>query len=379
MAPSFGGPSGSAPATSSPSVASTFPLRQAELKLAVMVLEVVPAFLPADSLEIWKNATESAITNEAIRVLGSDQVGSVDVQVEVRSQNTQAVPKARQAGTPGILTIEYDVNFAVHTIVDELDTRRYVGAAFDSAEDQQVFIDELKSSGDPNFAALTSIRSELDSSTAIVVIPAASMEEQEIPRDPENKDDGDDDEGIHIGVVVGAVVGAISGITLAALLFYARDKRQRGQGSTTRLDAVAGLDFFSVESMSHAATPMDPTRRPEIELRVDEEVSTLGDPLPENTPAADTSLDDTTANPSLPYDYKVACRELYSLQEGDSQANYSDVSSNIEEGDDVGDLSTLDDTLDYQYNPSPLRSPEQVTGAKTSEELSFSAVSSNAT
>ncbi|CAB9516733.1 expressed unknown protein [Seminavis robusta] len=156
-------------------------------------------------------------------------------------------------------------------------------------------------------------------------------------------------------------------------------KRQRGQGSTTRLDAVAGLDFFSVESMSHAATPMDPTRRPEIELRVDEEVSTLGDPLPENTPAADTSLDDTTANPSLPYDYKVACRELYSCKKATLKPTIR-MSVRISRKETTwADLSTLDDTLDYQYNPSPLRSPEQVTGAKTSEELSFSAVSSNAT
>lgn len=308
-----------------------------------MILEGV-SLLPSQSLAIWSDTTEATIADEVARIL-INQVESIDVTVTATSQvfepNRRRLQTDNNITLPGNLTIQYDVGFAIRSIVDGLDPKRYVGAAFDSEEDKDTYIDELQSSGDENFDTLVSVRTELVDAT--VVVPSA---EREI----------DPDDGVSTGVLVGSIAAGVAGAALLAFLFFVFGRRREDSEDEGQ---VAGLDFFSVGTPGMV---VDPSRR-----AYDPEISTLGDPItPEETMGMniqptrqDMSVDETT-DLSLPYDYKkeLVTNARQSLDEGTkdgvgSAISYSDVSSNIIEAQQKGEMGTLDEeTLDYQYSPN---------------------------
>jgi hypothetical protein len=351
------------------------PVREAELKSARMILDPL-SLLPARSLAIWANETEVAIYEEVLRALSTKADGVVII-VTVLSQIRDATPSPRSLQTSdqntsstippgGNLTIEFNVEFSVQTDVEELDPRLYVRGAFDSAENQAIYINRLQSSGDPRFEDLRSIQTELENTT--VVIPPITDE-------PTNTDGG----GVNAGAIVGVVLGVLAAVGLLVMLVVSnRPQRSASQGSFPSGQA-AGLDFFSATGGTTQQGEFDPTRRQEITLRNDDEISTLEDPFP---PAAiprpvGSSLDETT---SLAYDYKSVSRAMYSLEEGGSklaasQVEYSEVSSNIEE--DQGDIATLDETIDYHFSSPTLPGPEKTSpgNSKQTDELSLSAFS----
>ena len=271
---------------------------------------------------------------EVIRILKPE---SVEVAVTMISQNPISSPRSLQEETTGNttslasnLTIQYDVNFFVRAVVGELDPRRYVGSAFDSRVDRDAFVEALKASGDDNFKNLISMESILEDTTVVVSQERAAAA---------------DDDGFGIGVIIAVAGAAVAGASLIGLgVYMVRHRQTQSQAAS---DQVAGLDFFSVDS-DRLAGMVDITGRP------DNEVSTLGDPIPQGalSPPMDISLDDT-AGQSLPYDYKVASRALYAVDEagGDggspNASRYSEVSSNVD--DAVGDIGTLDDPMDNQY------------------------------
>ena len=321
-----------------PSAAPDLLVQEADLQAAKMILTGVNV-LPPDSLGIWADVTREAIKAEVVRILKPE---SVEVQITVISQNPQS-SSARllqvddnNSTVTGNLEIQYDVNFLIQSFLEELDPRRYVGGAFDSQRDRDAFVDALVASGDENFAELTSIQSILEDTTVII---------QELERDTPGNDDA-----LDIGVIIASVGAAVAGASLVGMGFYMMRQRQNPQQSRTGSGNVAGLDFFSVDS-DELRGMVDTTARPDN----DNDVSTLGDPIPQGalSPPMDVSLDDTGA-PSLPYDYQVASRGLYAVDEGEgaspnvSQQAYSDLGSNIEDGD----LGTLEDTMDNQYLPN---------------------------
>ena len=336
--------------------------------------------LPTKSLAIWANETEVSIGEEVVRVLNG-QVGAVEITVTILSQTPQVSPRSLQAleqnasdtnsstRTAGNLSITFDVAFAVRTVVETLDPKRYVGAAFDTPENQLVYIDRLHSSGDPSFSNLLAVSTDLENTT--VVVPP-------IIQEPTGEENGGG--GVNAGVIAGAVVGGLAAFCLMAVLVYSN--RQQRSASEVSSGPVAGMDFFSVTVDTSAPHgEFDPTRRQEITLANIDEISTLEDPqFPQDAipRPVNSSIDETT---SLAYDYKPASRALNSLEErgshAPSQVDFSEEGSNIE--DEQGELATLDETLDYHYINPTLPGPEKSpTYSKQTEEMSFSAFSSRA-
>lgn len=313
-------------------------VQEADLQAASMILTGVNV-LPTDSLGIWADTTREAITAEVVRILKPE---AVEVQVTVVSQYPQSSSVRRMqviddnSTAAGNLEIQYDVNFLIQSVVQELDPRRYVGGAFDSEADEDAFVDALVSSEDENFADLTAMQSILEDTTVVI---------QELERDTNGNGDA-----LGIGIIIASVGAGVAGVSLIGMGIYMMRQRQDPQQSRTGSGNVAGLDFFSVDS-EELRGMVDTTARPDN----DNDVSTLGDPIPQGalSPPMDVSLDDTGA-PSLPYDYQVASRGLYAVDEGEggsqnvSQQAYSDLGSNIEDGE----LGTLEDTMDNQYLPN---------------------------
>jgi len=317
-----------------------------------MVHQVL-SILPSDSLDIWISTTANRIRDETVRILNG-QLESIDVQVAVEKQNPRSSPSRSlqeqellQNGTStdsSILSILFNVRFSVQALVDVLDTERYVGAAFDSAEDRQAFIEDLQSSGDPNFDDLTYVKLELEDSS-MVTYPSES---QVPPKEENNNDDN------KIGIIIASVAAAAAGLSVMALLAYLWTRSQngdRGSSSGGRQSSGQnerfGSNIFSVNTEG-IQRMLDPT------LRQQDDISTLGDPIPQgvNFGHFDASVDNTGI-PTLPYDYQAATRPLFSVDETGSRGEYSQVSSNIIPAD-RGDFATLDETMNYKDVTAPV-------------------------
>ena len=218
--------------------------------------------------------------------------------------------------------------------MEQLDPRRYVGGAFDSERDRENFVNDLIASGDENFADFTSMTSILDDTTVVV---------SELERETNSSNT----DALGIGVIIASVGAGVAGASLIGMVIYMMRQRRNPHESQSGSGNVAGLDFFSVDS-EQLRGMVDTTARPDN----DGDVSTLGDPIPQG--ALSPPMDEDTAGPTLPYDYQVAARGLFSVHEveGDSQhvsqPAYSDLGSNIE----AGDIGTLEDTMDQQYLPN---------------------------
>lgn len=308
-----------------------------------MVLQGV-AQVSSRSALVWQEATEMAFKEEVVAVL-NNQVESADVKVTIISQNPQqftaqsavasrsrppgrVLQKSQDQGVQGSpsptivytgLSIIFDVKFFIRSVIEDHNTRRYVGAALDSPGDQAKYIFQLTSSGEEPFENLSSIQVILPSE--VKVNTAGQV--------------GHDTETLATGITVGLVIASIAGvalITVAIFMLTSRetfapgpsDEQQPSQNLAAYEDASGKFSFNVVERPEEGA-----------------EVSTLGDPIPQGATAGhmDHSVAEETV--SLPYDYKVS-HALPSLVDSASYS-FSELSSNI------GDVPTDDDTLNAQY------------------------------
>ena len=304
--------------SASPSEPPEYILREPELNSVQMILEGV-SLLSSRSQTVWSEATETAIQDEVTTIL-NNQVESVDVEVTINSQNPRRrLQGASIADSPSTvissnLTIVFDVKFFIRAVIEDHNVRRYVGASLDTAGDQDIFILQLKSSGETAFQNLTSVR---------LILP---------PLGDENaiRTDGDS-ESLSTGVTVGITTVSIAGIALIGMGLFMWMRRTPAQSQSSSEQVVKNLREFEADGVM-----VDVLGKPDMD------VSTLGDPIPQGVPAAPAdSLDEET--PSLPYDYKVASHTLPSLLDESASYSFSEVSSNIV------DVQTDDDTLDAQY------------------------------
>ncbi|CAB9517065.1 Intercellular signal essential for a variety of patterning events during development (By similarity) [Seminavis robusta] len=300
-----------------------FTLREPELKSVQMIL-IGASLLPSRSQLVWAETTETAIREEVIDVL-NNQVESVDVRVEIVSQNPQQSTsrflQEPALDTPGTissnLTIIFDVEFYIRAVIEDHNVRRYVGAALDGAGDQSVFIQQLKSSGEAAFQDLTTVRLVLPPDKTGV---SSSLTE-------------DDRETLGTGMAVGIAAVSIASIALLIVGVYMWAKRRPDYSHSSSSDQR--LNNLNDDDVSDLA--FDIVDKPDVD------VSTLGDPIPQGISASPTDVSIAEETTSLPYDYKVASHALPSLDESGS-FSYSDVGSN------VMSVQTDDDTLDAQYN-----------------------------
>jgi PDZ domain len=303
-----------------------------------MILYGVP-MLTSRSQSVWKTATETAIRDEVISIL-NNQVESVAVEVDIVSQSPEqlgaststAVSRTRRppdrllqlvlknvsSSTTVIssdLSIVFDVKFFIRAVIEDHNVRRYVGATLDTPGDQNVFMLQLKASGEAAFEDLTAIR--------LVLPPADSSVSGMLV--------GGGPDTLATGMTVGIAVVSVAGTALIVVGVYMWAKRRPDQSQSSSEQMIENMSDYEKD------IAFEVTEKPDVE------VSTLGDPIPQGLAAAPmdpASIAEETT--SLPYDYKVAAHALPSLDESGSYS-FSEISSNIL------DLQTDDDTLDAQY------------------------------
>lgn len=306
-----------------PSESPDYILREPELKSVQMVLTGV-SLLSSRSQRVWTEATATAIEGEVTSFLNK-QLKSANAQVTLISQNPrqrnlQDAPFTNQSTTviASNLGILFDVKISIRTILlEDHNIRRYVGAALDTAVEKQLFMDQLQASGETAFQNLTSIQ---------LILPSLPSEK---PLQPGSNDS----ESISTGMLIGIIVIAVAAIGFcgAGLVVLAR------QSQTISQTSDSGQATKSLREYHGDGVMVNVVERPD-----GGDVSTLGDPIGQGTPAppVDSSVAEETA--SLPYDFKVASHRLPSLGESASYS-FSDASSR------VIDVQTDDDTLDAQY------------------------------
>jgi len=318
----------SASPSSRPSLAPTatpeYVLTESELVNARMILTGV-SLLSTRSQRIFTRTFEILVRDEAVTIL--NKVETVDVRVFIQSQipqlsslrrNLEDSPNSTGPLIASNLTVVFGVRFFIRAVLEEHNVRRYVGATLDTAEDQEMFILQLKSSGESAFQNL---------SYAHLVLPP---EESTIEPSQENFDP----ETLGVGISIGIATIAVGGAALIGVAFYMwgrrkprKTRRQKGPEQAVD-DSRSGEEEDNDDMMV-----LNVTERPDV--------STLGDPYCISGPT-DASLGEETN--SLPYDYKVAAEVLPSI--GGVSASYS-FSSEMSSNNVY--LQTDDETLGAQY------------------------------
>ena len=311
------------PLSAYPSDSPEYILQETQLKDTQMFLNGV-SLLSSRSQIVWKEATENAIEREVLWIL-KDTAESVDVEVANISQD----PNRRMLqGTSTIifsnLTITFDVQFLIRAVIEDHNVLRYVGAALDTIEDQDMFIAELKASEERAFRNLTSVRLSLPATAKMIIENPIHAEEGT----PESR---------NTGMAIGITSATIAVIALSGVGVFAFMKRT---SSSTEISSDQAKTLRQLNGSSAAG--FDVTEKPDVE------VSTLGDPIPQGiTPVAgDASLAEESA--SLPYDYKVASNILPSLVDNEDEDN-SSYSSFSQPSSNIIEVETDDDELDAQY------------------------------
>lgn len=290
-----------------------------------MVLTGV-SLLSSTSQTVWIQTTETAIQDEVTSIL-NNQVELVNVQVTITSQNPQRrlqeLFSASSASTviTSNLTIAFDVRFFIRAVIEDHNVRRYVGAALDTEGDKNVFILQLRSSGETAFQNLTSVQ---------LILPPSSINEDALQTES-------DSESLGAGWTIGIIILSVAAVTLTIMAFMLflrmSPKKGHSQTATSSSSPQAAKNLREFEGDGVTLNISD---------KEDFDVSTLGDPLPQGMKAVREEASMAEETMSLPYDYKVAAHTLPSL--GDS-ASYSF----SEVGSVIVDVQLDDDTLDAQY------------------------------
>jgi hypothetical protein len=220
--------------------------------------------------------------------------------------------------TPSTLLYKYDARIAVRSIVQEHNMYRYVAGPFDSQSEQDAFVQYLRSqTGCPDFRLVTGIKFVLPE---IVGKPAAV--------EGEETDDGPNTPAVISGTVTALAATAL----LVAVIVVVRMKNR----------------FTPIPLIEENGT-LDPERDDEnlyeIGVQTNDDVSTLGNPIPLGIPengALDTSTVDSI---SLNYDYKKAYQYSPSRMSG-SVRTVSDDQSRTPNMT----VTTDDDTIGAQYS-----------------------------
>ena len=279
--------------------------------------------LNIESQLVWVDTMETAVESEVVNIL--NDVESVDVRIEIESQNLQSSQSRslqEDSPSPGNLTILFDVDFFIRAAVEDHDVKRYIGGTLDSEADKETFIAKLKAEDPINFASLIYVTLTLPQDTT----------ESGILVEPANYDS----EALGAGITVGIAAIGLAGVSLFVIAVYWWNRRRTDNSQSTpstENNRIRNLFEYEQNTLT-----VEVSEKPELD------VSTLGDPIPYNAPAPmDVSLAEETL--SLPYDYKIATAQaMPSLDESASYSGFSDMSSNII------DVETDDGTLDAQYN-----------------------------
>ena len=246
--------------------------------------------------DVWSSYVERAIENEITSI----------IPVPVETLSVEVGNVTREFDTD--LIFSFDVKVAIRSALNEHFLDRYVAGPFDTATEQEDFILYLKSSECSEFSSLTGVRFQLPP--------------------PTNRASGEDRSSAEAGLIAGLVAALAAAAILVGVFLFVRHRRDP---SPLALEEEEAEDEIPLREGVEVVS--------EVGVRTTQDVSTLGDPLPQG--ASHTGGDASTADSfSLDYDYQKAYM----------QADPSTVSgSRSGSGESISQLLVDDDTLDAQY------------------------------
>jgi hypothetical protein len=219
-----------------------------------------------------------------------------------------------------VLAFFYDVRIDIRSAIIVHNLRRYIGGPFDSSNEKDALIEAMRASTCPEYANL---------SAAKVILP----DESNISGATRGADST-----ANSGVIAGSVVAVAAAAMLVATFIFIRIKRRR--------DVLDEIVFDGRQTPGEPGVH-DNQMASEIGLQTDLEVSTLGDPIPQNTFAGTGIVGDvsTAGSFSLDYDYKAyyMYQDVPSITEEVSRGGGGDslLSNSL--------VPTDDDTFEAQY------------------------------
>jgi hypothetical protein len=221
-----------------------------------------------------------------------------------------------------VLAFFYDVRIDIRSAIIVHNLRRYIGGPFDSSNEQNALIETMRASSCPGYANLNDVR---------VILPDVILPEESNPSGSKRSEES----AANSGVIAGSVVAVAAAAMLVAVFLFVRVK--------TRKDAVFEV-IIDTSSQSEGRLGAHANEMAsEIGWQTDVDVSTLGDPNPQDTfPGTGIGDVSTAGSSSLDYDYKAYYREVPSLAEEVSRGGGGESMSNTL-------IPADDDTFEAQY------------------------------
>jgi len=251
--------------------------------------------------QMWASYVQTAITGEVIRIVPQYETLDVEVGNMTRDVNVET----------NLLTIFFDAEVAIRSPLREHFLNRYVAGPFDSGTEQEDLIRYLQGTGCPEFESLTGVRFVLPSPRAAGI------------------DDGST--STDAGLIAGLVAALSAGAILIGVFVFVRGRR-----GTSSLE-LAEQNVDGTPNTRESAEYVS-----EVGVHTNQDVSTLGDPIPRGASsgaAAEGQGDASTDSYSLDYDYQKAYM----------QTDRSTVSGRSTSVEDMSQLLADDDTLNQQY------------------------------
>lgn len=236
--------------------------------------------------KLWRAITAEHIREEVINVLGEDQIVTLTVDVKMYNQtpplaptmapsSVRPLPTAAEArgasvrdivigdlrrdlqqdsGSTASLNLFFDVAILLRSPEESHDVGRYIGGAFNSVDDKQSYIVDLRLTQQPAFDNTISVD---------VQVPDAAP--TPAPRTPVESST------MNVGIIIGVVAVALSGMGLAGFLLYTRRKnrRRRIQSEAEKDPPPTDVPSTSNNGRTYAG---------EIHMHDNDDVSNLTDP-----------------------------------------------------------------------------------------------------
>jgi hypothetical protein len=238
----------------------------------------------------------------------------------------------------GVLAFFYDVKIDIRSAIIVHNLRRYIGGRFDSSSEKDALVEAMRSSSCPEYANLNDVR---------VILP----DEPNISGG--TRSGGADSTGstMNSGVIGGSVVAIAGAAMLFAIFIFVRIQRKRDVLEEVIVEEAQppGQSGFHDNEMAS-----------EIGLQTDVDVSTLGDPIPQDTFKNTGDMLEAVSY-SLDYDYKVYCDDGPLFAEETSGGGGESLSNTLVPADD----DAFDNQFDNQYGvdePFEVLAPAGVLG-----------------
>lgn len=287
--------------------------------------------LDSDAEALWEAITRETIAAEIRELIGVETIQKLEVVVTLVSQNPQlnrmsSKSGASRSGTNAVRhhrnavrqrnlqekeqELQFDTVIVIQSVLSNHDINRYIVGAFNEDSEETKYIVDLISTGHEAFLSIQSV--SVSPATRILSL---SGWEDEIPQAEQG-----DSNAKRAGFTAGIVLTSLVAVGIAAFVFLVHRRRSR----------IAESAPLSSQIERDGNEDGDKGVGSEIEVGTRADVSSLGDPFPQEMTDDDDDAVKTSGNKSkssssvsfisLDYDYQLAlCKPRPS--EADSQAD----------------------------------------------------------